>query len=78
MSILFIELLTERKSTKGQSILLAVSKWIGTLAPTILFGVLSPNYIVLIFGIFCTIFDVIYIIMLFLVKNHKEQYLFMK
>lgn len=76
MSVLFISMLVKRKSTKGQSMLLAISKWIGTLAPTILFGVLTQNYVVLICGIFCTVFDLIYIIMLAMVKKNKKQYIF--
>lgn len=76
MSVLFIALLVRRKSIKGQSLLLAVSKWIGTLAPTILFGILSQNYIVLICGIFCTVFDLIYIYILILVKNKQHNKIF--
>lgn len=76
MSVLFIALLIKRKSMEGQSILLAVSKWIGTLAPTILFGVLSQNYIVLICGIFCTIFDVMYIVLLALMKKNRQNLIF--
>ncbi len=72
MSILFIAMIMKRKSTKGQSLLLAISKWIGTLAPTILFGVLSQNDIVLISGIFCTIFDLIYIMLLIKTKKKEE------
>src|SRR5688500_15022668 len=39
MSILFIAMLAKRGRREGQSVLIAVSKWIGTLAPTILLGV---------------------------------------
>lgn len=77
MSVLFIAMLVKRKSMQGQSLLLAVSKWIGTLAPTILFGVMSQNYVVLICGIFCTVFDLIYIFMLLAVKKHKQNLLFL-
>lgn len=73
MSILFITMLVKRKNMTGQSILLAVSKWIGTLAPTILFGVMTPNYIVLSCGVLCTIFDVIYIAMLILTRRGKQE-----
>lgn len=61
MSVLFIKLYVQRKGDYGQSILLAVAKWIGTLAPTILMGVITYNAVVLVCGIFCTIFDLIYI-----------------
>lgn len=67
MSILFIAMLARRGSREGQSILIAVSKWVGTLAPTILFGVIGqggfPNgsFLILTVGLFCSVFDVIYI-----------------
>lgn len=64
MSVLFIRLFVQRKGDEGQSILLAVAKWIGTLAPTILMGILTYNPVVLVCGIFCTIFDLIYIALL--------------
>lgn len=69
MSGMFISLFIKRKGSKGQSVLLAVAKWIGTFAPTILMGVLIFNPVVLVCGIFCTIFDVIYIILLIKVKT---------
>ena len=44
MSILFIQLFVKRNGDFGQSLLLAVAKWIGTLAPTILMGVITVSY----------------------------------
>ena len=76
MSILFIGMLFNRKSSKGQTLLIAVMKWIGTLAPTILFGIIGidkiggPNQLALVLGILVFIFDVIYI---FLLKNVKHS-----
>lgn len=64
MSVLFISLLLKRNSTEGTSLTLAFAKWIGTLAPTILMGVITFNPVVLICGIFCSVFDLIYIAML--------------
>ena len=70
MSVLFINMLVGRSSREGQSITIAVSKWIGTLAPTILFGVIGsrtlggPNFLMLVAGGLCSLFDVIYIFML--------------
>jgi hypothetical protein len=67
MSILFIAMLAKRGSREGQSLLIAVSKWVGTLAPTILFGVIGQggfprgSFLVLTIGLFCSVFDVIYI-----------------
>lgn len=60
MSGMFISLFIKRKGSKGQSVLLAVAKWM---------GVLIFNPVVLVCGIFCTIFDVIYIILLIKVKT---------
>lgn len=73
MSILFVAMLVQRHSSKGQTMLIAISKWIGTLAPTILFGVLGivgsgialePMVFVLVIGILISVFDLIYIVML--------------
>jgi hypothetical protein len=70
MSVLFITMLAQRGSTTGQSLVLAVSKWIGTLAPTVVFGVLGtrtfsgPSILIFVAGLFCSVFDVIYIFLL--------------
>jgi len=61
MSAAFINMLYIRKSTKGQNLCIAISKWIGTLAMTILFGIIYDNQLVFILGIFCSVFDNIYI-----------------
>jgi len=78
MSVLFINMLTYRKSSEGQSLVLAVNKWIGTLAPTILFGYLgdsdfSASTLVFALGIFCSIFDVIYIWLLLKVQKKEKM-----
>jgi hypothetical protein len=70
MSILFIDMLVSRRSREGQSLTLAINKWIGTLAPTIQFGVLGDmdlprgSFLILVTGGFCSVFDLIYIWML--------------
>ncbi len=67
MSVLFITMLVRRGNREGQSLTIAVNKWIGTLAPTILYGVVGEggfprgSFLILIFGIFCSGFDLIYI-----------------
>ncbi len=68
MSVLFIAMLKKRKSSRGQSMLLAVAKWIGTLAPL---GIVSMHYgtssfqpLIIILGIFCSVYDLLYIFML--------------
>lgn len=67
MSVLFIGMLVQRGHLGGQSLTIAVSKWLGTLAPTILVGVVGtpefqgPNHFILVVGLFCSLFDLIYI-----------------
>jgi hypothetical protein len=61
MSVLFICMLVARKSTLGQNQVIAVCKWLGTVAPTISIGVMHGNKLVLVLGIFCSVFDLIYI-----------------
>ena len=70
MSVLFISLFLKRNSKEGTSLTLAFAKWIGTLAPTILMGVITFNPVVLTCGIFCTVFDLIYIALLL---RHKHS-----
>lgn len=78
MSILFIAMLVQRKSGEGQTMLIAVSKWIGTLAPTILMGVIGiqsvlvPNSLVLIVGILISVFDLGYILLLYKTKKAEK------
>ena len=74
MSVLFINMLVKRGSREGQSLNIAVNKWIGTLAPTILFGIVGDggfpkgSFLILVLGIFCSIFDLTYVCMLFRMK----------
>jgi len=65
MSILFLTMLFNRGNTQGQTVLMAVAKWIGTLAPTILMGVLQKfNIYIVLMGVVCSVFDIIYIVVL--------------
>lgn len=79
MSILFIDMLVSRGSREGQSLTLAISKWIGTLAPTIQYGLLGDNelprgsFLILVLGGFCSVFDLIYIWMLTQTKRIAEN-----
>jgi hypothetical protein len=74
MSVLFINMLVKRGSREGQSLTIAVNKWIGTLAPTILFGIVGDggfpkgSFLILVLGIFCSIFDLTYVRLLFRMK----------
>lgn len=67
MSVLFINMLVKRGSREGQSLTIAVSKWLGTLAPTVLFGIIGENgfphgsTLIVVVGTLCSIFDLIYI-----------------
>ncbi|HBB88633.1 MAG TPA: hypothetical protein DC047_13560 [Blastocatellia bacterium] len=67
MSVLFINMLVRRGSREGQSLTIAVGKWLGTLAPTALFGIIGdggfPNgsFLIVVVGMLCSIFDLIYI-----------------
>ena len=70
MSVLFITMLVQRGSTAGQSLVIGVAKWLGTLAPTIIFGMMGTrtfngsSFLIFIAGVFCSIFDLIYIALL--------------
>ena len=74
MSVLFINMLVKRGSREGQSLTIAVNKWLGTLAPTVLFGIIGdggfPNgsFLILVLGILCSAFDLIYIRLLFRIR----------
>ncbi|MGN0427577.1 MAG: hypothetical protein ACI4F0_07230 [Agathobacter sp.] len=67
MSVAYLYMLNRRKSSKGQTMLIAVSKCVGTLAPTIL-GTLQGNNFILVTGIICFVFDALYIYFLHNVK----------
>ncbi|HET7724576.1 MAG TPA: hypothetical protein VFK68_08050 [Propionibacteriaceae bacterium] len=64
MSGLFIAMYVARGSRRGQSLLIAVSKWLGTLAPTVLFGVLTYRPFILVVGLLCSVFDLVYVALL--------------
>ena len=65
MSILFIDMLVRRNSVEGQSMVIAVFKWLGTAAPTILFYLDTGSNLVLALGVAIFVFDLIYIGMLY-------------
>lgn len=53
---------------------IAVAKWIGTLAPTILQGVLwGINPYILLTGLVCCVFDILYIVLLSQFKKAEAQ-----
>jgi hypothetical protein len=70
MSGLFIAMLVARRGTRGQSMVIAIAKWLGTLAPTILIGVLGNLPFIIGIGLLCSVFDLIYIGMLWWAKKN--------
>ena len=65
MSVLFIIMLYKRDSSEGQSMLIAVAKWLGTLAPTIQQGLVQNfNIFILLTGLLCSVWDILYIVLL--------------
>lgn len=72
MSICYLYMLKDRGSSLGQSRLIAVCKCIGTVTPTIL-GTLEGNMFILVTGIICFIFDLIYIIQIWKVTAKERE-----
>lgn len=74
MSMLFIDMLVKRNGKEGQSIILAITKFIGTLAATTLsgfcFGAISRISLVL--GGISAILDIMYIYLL-IIWDKKEE-----
>jgi hypothetical protein len=65
MSILFIGMLVGRNGVRGQSMTIAIFKWLGTLAPTIQIYAQTGSNLILMLGIAIFVYDVIYIAMLY-------------
>jgi len=57
-------MLVSRGGSRGQSPTIAVAKWIGTLAPTISYGMLENSPLVLGTGLLCSVFDLLYLALL--------------
>jgi hypothetical protein len=64
MSGLFIAMFVARRGPRGQSLVIGFAKWIGTLAPTLLFGVIKGSPFILGIGILWSVFDLAYIALL--------------
>lgn len=67
MSVSYLYMLSRRKSIKGQSMTIAICKCIGTLTPT-LYGAIEGNIFIIVTGMVCFIFDLMYIYFLHKVK----------
>lgn len=61
MSGLFIAMFVARGGSRGQTLLIAVAKWLGTLAPTIIFGWYGNSPFILGIGLLCGVLDLAYI-----------------
>jgi len=61
MSGLFIAMFLARGGTRGQTVTIAVAKWLGTLAPTVAFGVIRPDGFILGIGLLCSLLDLAYL-----------------
>ena len=79
MSFLFIAMFIQRNGTEGQSLTIAISKWIGTLAPTVLFGIIGsnsmggPNRFMLGTGIIIAVIDTAYIVIIANAKRREKK-----
>lgn len=79
MSLLFIAMLARRKRRKAQSMIIAFAKLTGSLASTILYGVLGvetldgPSDLLLVIGSLCCLFDLIYIALLSQAKPYEKR-----
>lgn len=74
MSGLFIAMFVARRGPRGQSLTIAISKWIGTLAPTILFGFITGSHFVIGIGLLCSLFDLAYIGLLIWAKQRPHVF----
>jgi hypothetical protein len=68
MSWLFIAMLNRRRNTSGQSIGIASFKLLGTLAPTLIYGLEST--FVLFLGLSCFVADLIYLLLLIGIRRN--------
>ncbi len=73
MSILFVLMFLERRNLKGQSIFIAIFKWLGTLSVSImnLSGMVSSNPTELFVIFLIQVFDILYIYLLLKFCRHK-------
>ena len=77
MSMLFIDMLIKRNGKEGQSIILAITKFIGTLVATILSGFCfgAINRISLVLGGVSAVVDIIYIYLLIIWDQKEDSFI---
>jgi hypothetical protein len=73
MSGMFIAMFVARRGLRGQTLTIAIAKWLGTLAPTILLGVIENSPFILGIGIMCSVFDLVYIGLVVWAKTHPAS-----
>ncbi len=74
MSGLFIAMFVARRGSRGQSMVIAIAKWLGTLAPTILMGFLADSLFIIGIGLLCSVFDLAYIGLLLWAKQNSKMF----
>jgi hypothetical protein len=74
MSGLFIAMFVARRGPRGQSLTIGIAKWIGTLAPTVLFGFIGGSLFVIGIGLLCSLFDLAYIGLLMWAKQQPHVF----
>ncbi len=72
MSAAYLYMLNRRRSSLGQTKLIALCKWVGTLAPTLI-GVIEKNVFIVVTGIVCFILDGLYFYFLTYVMKKEEE-----
>ena len=72
MSVAYLYMLNRRGSSKGQTKVIAICKWMGTLAPTLI-GVIEQNVFIIVTGIICFLLDGMYFYLLSYVKKKESQ-----
>lgn len=72
MSIAYLYMLNRRRSTKGQTMLIAVCKCVGTVAPTLI-GIIENNMFIVATGCVCFVLDILYIYFLNSVKKASAE-----
>ncbi len=72
MSAAYLYLLNRRRGSKGQTKTIAICKWIGTLAPTLI-GVIESNAFIVITGIICFVLDGLYFYFLSYVQERESR-----
>ncbi len=61
-----------RRGSRGQSLTIAIAKWIGTLAPALVMGVIHYSPFILGIGMLCSVFDLAYIALLLWARNNPD------